>query len=181
MLPIPGKDYKPVSVEDHKARLDAFVNRLKGLPPGKYKYNHYFADGVYIRELHLTKGTLAVGVIHLKETALIVTKGSLQIYSEDGLKLCKASQVVVSPAGTQRAAFALEDSVLVTLHRADTYDLDEMVQQLTAHDSDELAGMDEGGYKLYIHGRKVIDEKIQSSGDKLNLKRSVQQLLPDKL
>ena len=180
MLPILGKDYKPVSVEDHKARLAAFVNRLKGLPPGKYKYNHYFSDGVYIRELHLTKGTLIVGAIHLRETALVITKGSMQIYSENGLQLAKASQVVVSPIGTQRAGYALEDTTVITIHRADTYDLDEMVKQLAVGELDELSGVNEGNYKLYIHGRKVIDEKIQSSSDKLNLKRSVQQFLPNK-
>lgn len=180
MLPTVGRDYRPASREDHYAKLQAFVDRFKGLPPGKYDYRHYFSDNTYIRELRLKKGTLVVGAIHLKETAMILMKGSMKIYSEEGLRIVKAPQVIISPVGTQRAGYALEDTVLATIHSTNTWDLEETVKQLAIGELDTLSGVTEGDYKLYIHGRKVIDEKIQSISDKSNLKRNIQRFLPAK-
>ena len=180
MLPSVDRNYLPASREEHYAKLQAFIDRYKGLPPGKYEYRHYFSDNTYIRELRLKKGTLVVGAIHLKETAMIIMQGSLKIYSEEGLRIAKAPQVIISPVGTQRAGYALEDCVIATIHSTNTWDLEETVKQLGIGDINELSGVNEGDYKLYIHGRKVIDEKIQSNRDQANLKRNIQRFLPAK-
>jgi hypothetical protein len=175
---VTSRNYLPKSPEEHYAKMQAFMDSMKGLPVGKYSYKHYFSDGVYIRELKLTKGTMIVGARHLKETAMLITKGSLKIFSEKGLGISKAGDIHISPVGTQRAGYALEDSTVVTIHRADTYDLDEMVKQLAVGELDTLSGVNEGDYKLYIRGKKIIDEKIQSNSDKVAIRGRLQRLLP---
>lgn len=180
MLPITSRNYSPVSREEHYAKMRAFINSMKGLPPGKYSYKHYFSDGVYIREMTLKKGTVIAGAVHKRETAMAMLKGSMKIFTEDGLKLVKAPAITITPPGTQRAGVALEDTVIITIHRADTYDLDEMISELVEGSLEDLSGLREGNYKLYIHGRKLIDEEIHSDSDKLAIRGHLQRILPSR-
>jgi hypothetical protein len=172
-----NRNYQPVSREHHHKLMQAFLDSCKGLPTGKYEYTHTLSDGVYIRQLKLSKGTLAVGAIHKKETALILLSGSIKMFSEDGLHTIKAGTIKVSQPGTQRAAYALEDSVLVTLHRTDSLDLDSIVAELGEGDVDKLSGVTEGTYKLFINGVKIKDEKIQPNSKDLTCNGNLQRLL----
>ena len=60
MLPAIHRNYTPTSRVEHHNKMKAFINSCKGLPPGKYEYEHILSDGVYIRKLKLSKGTLIV-------------------------------------------------------------------------------------------------------------------------
>jgi len=179
MLPVINRNYSPISREDHYNKMQAFINSCRGLPSGGYEYEHILSDGVYIRKLKLKKNTLIVGAVHKKETAMIILTGSIRVFSEDGLVILKAGQIKISPIGTQRAGFALEDTVLVTLHRADSNNLKEIVSEIGEGDVDHLSGVNEGRYKLFIGGRKEIDEKIQPNSKDTLGDGSVQRLLFD--
>jgi hypothetical protein len=78
--------------------------------------NHYFADGLYLRELSIPEGMLLVGATHKKEHFLIITKGSMVVVSEFGESIMEAGDILVSPAGSKRAILALEDTTMVTTH-----------------------------------------------------------------
>lgn len=174
-----ARTYAPISREDHHARMQTFINSMQGLPAGKYSYRHIVSDGVYMRELRLRKGTMIAGVVHKKETAMLMVKGSMKIFSEEGLNIVKAYSVKISPPGTQRAGIALEDTILVTVHSVASPLLEDIIEELAEDSQYKVSGMDEGNYKLYIRGRKVIDEDIFSSSDRIAVKRSLQRLLPD--
>lgn len=163
MLPITHRDYVPVSREDHYRKMQAFIDSVKGLPPGKFQYEHILSDGVYIRKMKLQKNVVVIGAVHRRETAMIILNGSVKIFSESGLRILKAGDIVIAPPGTQRAAFALEDTVLVTLHRADSTSVYQIMSDLAEGDISEYTGITEGKYKLYINGRKEIDAEIHSS------------------
>ena len=79
--------------------------------------NHYFADGMYAREVFRPKDCLIVGKVHKKEHFYIVTKGRIRVTTEDGVKEFAAPSVIFSKPGTKRAVLALEDSVCMTVHR----------------------------------------------------------------
>jgi hypothetical protein len=179
MLPVINRNYSPISREDHYNKMQAFIDSCKGLPSGQYEYEHILSDGVYIRKLKLKKNTLIVGAVHKKETAMIILTGSVRVFSEDGLVTLKAGQIKISPIGTQRAGLALEDTTLVTLHRADTTDLKQLIAEIGEGDIDNLSGVNEGRYKLFIGGRKEIDEKIQPDSKDALGNGSVQRLLFD--
>ena len=179
MLPIIHRNYTPVSREDHYNKMQAFIKSCEGLPPGKYEYEHILSDGVYIRKMKLSRGTLIVGAVHKKETAMIILSGLIKVFSEDGLRMLKPSSIVVSPPGTQRAGIALEDTVLVTLHRADSLNLDEIISDVGEGDTDKLTGIYEGKYKLYVNGKKIKDEKIYPNSKDTPRVGDLQRLLPD--
>jgi quercetin dioxygenase-like cupin family protein len=177
MLAISNRNYVPVSREDHHRKMQAFIKSLEGLPPGKYEYKHILSDGVYIRQLKLTKGTTIVGAVHKRETAMIILSGSIKVFSEDGLVIMKPGSIKVSPPGTQRAGYALEDTVLITLHRSDSLNLEEIVTEFGEGEVDKLSGITEGQYKLYINGRKIKDEKIQPTSENIIGNGHLQRLL----
>ncbi len=87
------------------------------LPQVELRTEHYFADGMYAREVERPAGTLIVGKVHKKEHFYIVTKGAIRVTTDDGVKDVRAPAVLVCKPGTKRAVLALEDSVCMTVHR----------------------------------------------------------------
>ncbi len=93
--------------------------------------NHYFANGMYCRELHRSKGTIIVGKVHKHEHFFFITKGKLAICGVgQGWKVFEAPSVIVSRPGTKRVTVALEDSTGMTIHRTDSKDLNLIEQEI---------------------------------------------------
>lgn len=83
---------------------------------------HYFADGLYAREITIPKGTLLTGKIHLFEHINIISKGDISVLTEEGVKRIKAPATLVSRPGIKRVGFAHEDTVWTTIHACDETD-----------------------------------------------------------
>jgi len=177
MFSLTSRNYLPVSKEDHYQKMQVFIDSCRGLPKTKYEYKHTISDGVYIRQMMIRKGTLIVGAVHKKETALMMISGSIKVFSEDGLHILKPPMIKVSKPGTQRAGLALEDTILATIHRVDTTNLEEIVSEFIDGDISELGGITDGDYKLYINGRKIVDEKIQHTSKNIAGNGHIQRLL----
>ena len=88
--------------------------------------NHYFAKGLYLRELTVPAGMLIVGKMHSKQHFIIVTKGKAEVISTSGRSIVTAGYIAVTEAGTKRVALTLEDTTFVTVHlnETDTHDLE---------------------------------------------------------
>jgi len=73
----------------------------------------YFSEGCYGREIFIPKGTCLVGEIHLDAWITVVSRGKIQVASEEGVSIVDATErpvTFVSPAGMKRAGYALEDT-----------------------------------------------------------------------
>ncbi len=77
---------------------------------------HYFADGLYARELTIPKGVMLTGAVHKFEHINIISKGSILVATEDGSKRIDAPATIISRPGTKRVGYALEDTVWTTIH-----------------------------------------------------------------
>jgi mannose-6-phosphate isomerase-like protein (cupin superfamily) len=86
---------------------------------------HFFAPGMYLRELVVPAGMLIVGKIHKHEHFLLVLKGRAEVISEFGRMVVEAGHISISPAGVKRVVLALEDTQFVTVHvnKEDSQDL----------------------------------------------------------
>ncbi len=89
------------------------------------KPSHFFAPGMYLRELVVPAGMLMVGKIHKHEHFLLVLKGRAEVISEFGRMVVEAGHISISPAGVKRVVLALEDTQFVTVHvnKNDSQDL----------------------------------------------------------
>lgn len=102
---------------------DIVVGNSEHLP-----LKHTFCDGIYIREIFIKKGVLAIGKIHKHDHAFFLLKGSLVLFTENGAEEIVAPYYGKSPAGTKRVAFANEDCIFVNVHpnNENTEDIDEL-------------------------------------------------------
>lgn len=86
---------------------------------------HFFAPGMYLRELTVPAGMLLVGKTHKHAHFLVVTKGRAEVISEFGRTIVQPGHISVSQAGVKRIVLALEDTQFITVHLnpSDTQDL----------------------------------------------------------
>ncbi len=108
------------------------------LPQADLPTEHYFADGMYARVLKRPAGTLIVGKVHKKEHFYIVTKGCVEVASDEKTEIYHSGDVIVSKPGTKRAVLALEDSICMTVHRTKKKNLDKIEKELVEEDNTAL-------------------------------------------
>ena len=124
---------------------------MKTMPDARHltKLFHYFAPGIYARELHIPAGMTLTGKIHKYPQLNILSKGKISVLTEDGVKEVEAPFTVVSPAGTKRIAYAHTDCVWTTILNTDETD-PEVIEKLFTTDSEEEWLEFSGVYQLKL-------------------------------
>lgn len=83
------------------------------MPQANCPLRHFFAKGLYIRELTVPKGVVLTGAIHLVECVSVVAKGVILISDGAFTVRLEAPFTMIVPAGTKKAGFALEETVWI--------------------------------------------------------------------
>lgn len=99
---------------------------------------HYHCDGVYGREIIIPAGVSLVGEIHTHDQINVVSKGKIRVATEEGMRTIEAPCTFISPAGTKRAGFALEDTVWTVFHATTSTDQQEIKNEFIAPTYEEL-------------------------------------------
>ena len=96
--------------------------------PDMWSYKHSFADGIYIREMKMKKGQLGFSAIHKHSYGFFLLSGVLASSKEEGVEEFIAPCYIVSPRGSKRIVYAVEDCVITTVHAnpTNTQDLKEI-------------------------------------------------------
>lgn len=103
---------------------------------------HYFYAGGYAREITIPGGTLLTGKEHKTEHLNILSKGSITVWTEDGMKRLTAPFTFVSRPGTKRVGLAHEDTVWTTVHANpdDLRDPEQLEELLILNPNNQLEG-----------------------------------------
>ena len=103
-------------------------------------YEHEFADGVYIRTMKVTAGTLVIGKRHRNSTYNIFLKGKALIYAGEGqpIKEIVAPMTFVSGPLVKKMAIFLEDSEWINVHPTEETDLNFIEQQVIIPEQEYL-------------------------------------------
>lgn len=94
---------------------------------------HYFANGVYVREVNVPAGVTIVGKLHKDECINILTKGKIAVTMADGeVKELEAPFTFVSAPNTKKAAYCITDVQWLNVHPnpTETTDLLQLEHQL---------------------------------------------------
>mgnify|MGYP005816897323 CR=1 FL=1 len=83
----------------------------------KLPINHFFMDGVYIREMTMYKGMVVIGAIHKDLHMCFLLKGHLTVANEEGVVEHIAPCFIESSPGVKRVLYAHEDSVWYNTHK----------------------------------------------------------------
>ena len=155
-----------------------FINNNEGLVemknecknvvyPNTSKYNHYFSDGLYVREMFIGGGYFGFTAIHNLANPLFVMKGVMWCTSEQGVQKLVAPTFVLTEPGTKRICWFPEDSVVVTVHPNPdgTTDIDEIEKQTASGTWDQYGeDKEDGKWQLFEH--KKYHKKIQNEKNK---------------
>jgi len=100
---------------------------------------HFFMDGVYVRQMTMYKGTVVVGAIHKHLHMCFLLKGHLSVASREGVKEYIAPFFIIAEPGEQRILYALEDSLWFNTHKnpSNTSDVKQLEKEIVATSYEE--------------------------------------------
>jgi hypothetical protein len=96
-----------------------------------FPVTHMFANGVCSREMSMPKGGIVVSRVHKNDCINVLSKGSVEVLTEDGTMRLTAPHKFVSRAGTKRVIVAYEDSVWSNFIRTDETDPEKILDVMT--------------------------------------------------
>jgi len=117
---------------------------MEGLPDAMYAeemeplLTHFFAPGVYVRQMFIPKGMLVVGKIHKTKHVSIISCGRVSVTTENGAEILEGPYTFINEPGEKRAVYAHEDTIWTTIHPTDETDLDKIEDEVIAKDYAEL-------------------------------------------
>ena len=135
-----------VSIADGK---DIVVgNGSELIYPDMWEYKHSFADGVYIREMRMKQGQIGFSAIHKHSYGFFLLSGVLASSKEEGVEEFIAPCYIISPRGSKRIVYAVEDCVITTVHANPTN-----TQDLKKIESDNVV-FSWKEYEEYLNNKK---------------------------
>ncbi len=126
--------------ETVRAKVEKLEESMLNLPQIHCPIRHYFAPGMYAREITIPKGTVLVGAVHKRDNLVVLSAGKLRLMTDDGFTDISAPHTMTCKAGAKNAAVALEDAVWTNFFATDETDTDKLVELLTDSTADELLG-----------------------------------------
>jgi hypothetical protein len=95
---------------------------------------HYFMDGVYIREMRMKKGSAVIGAIHKHLHMCFLLTGRVTVVNEHDTIDHVAPCFIVSTPGIKRVLYAHEDSIWFNTHKnpSNTESVEELEKEIVA-------------------------------------------------
>lgn len=116
--------------------------QLAQFPQVPCPVNHYFAPGVYVREIFMPAGSIVIGKIHRTEHMNIIERGVISLFSPEGTHLLRAPVTFNSGVGVQKVLFIHEDSIWKTIHVTTETDIPTLEQELSYVPDESLIGQE---------------------------------------
>ncbi len=119
-------------------KIERLESSMMEMPQVALEVKHYFADGMYAREMFIPAGTLLTGAVHMFEHINVCTKGDISVLTEDGPKRIKAPATMIARPGTKRVGYAHEDTIWITFHATEAKTVEEAEARLVVANHDGL-------------------------------------------
>lgn len=155
-----GKGFQPVPQTDPAAMREKIVRLQEAMTEHaqvECPVRHFFAPGLFAREMTIPKGVTAVGAVHKTKHITTISKGRILLMTDHGIEEICAPYTGISEAGIKRAAHALEETVMTCYHPTDETDLDKLAVMLTDCTTQQLVGGSENA-QFVANQRKLKGE-----------------------
>lgn len=96
---------------------------MQEMPQAECPVVHRFGDGVYIREVTMLAGTLAIGHIQKFKQNNFLLQGKIAMVGDEGIKILEAPLFFVGEPG-RKIGFVIEDIVWQNIWATDETDID---------------------------------------------------------
>ena len=128
---------------DKRESIVNFETELLKLPQIKLEAKHYFANGLYARELVMPKDAAVTGKIHIKEHICIISYGDVTVVSNDGTVRLKGPCTFVGKPGSKRALYMHEETMWTAIHATDKDTVEEVEATLVTNNYEEYLKLQE--------------------------------------
>tara|TARA_R110000737_G_scaffold337805_1_gene358296 strand:- start:12 stop:461 length:450 start_codon:yes stop_codon:yes gene_type:complete len=127
-------DFQSMLINDAD-EVDIVTHQDSNLFPLK----HTFADGIYVRQMSMNKGSVVVGAIHKHLHVWFLLTGSISVATEETIEDYIAPCYVVATPGTKRVIYAQEQCIFVNIHKNPTNsrDIEFLEKEIVAKDFKE--------------------------------------------
>ena len=111
----------------------------------QFPLKHSFADGIYVRQMSMDKGSSVIGAIHNHLHVWFLLTGNISVATEEAIEDYIAPCYVIATPGTKRVIYANEDSIFVNVHKnpSNTENIQELEGELVSRYYEE--------YEKYIN------------------------------
>lgn len=137
------------SREDDALKIERLEEAMLALPQVDLPLDHFFASGVYVRQMTAPAGALIVGHQHKTEHVCILLEGSMTIATPDGIKTISAPMTFIAPPG-RKVLLVIEDIVFQNIHATEERDLDKL-EELLVEKSDAWSESQTMLERLRVH------------------------------
>ena len=141
--------------KETRAKVEKLEKVIEEAPQADCPVKHYFAPGLYAREMSVKAGTVVTGAIHKVENLIVISKGTVKIVTNEGSETVSAPHTRTCYPGTKNAFYAVEDAVWTNFFATDETDPDKLVELLTESKANELIGQPKN--KQLIANNKTIE------------------------
>lgn len=117
-------------VQPSHASLVWLQEALATLPQVELPPKHWFAPGMYGRELPIPADTMVVGKIHKHQHFTFLLSGECTINTDKGMERITGPHIWVSQENAKRALYTHTDCVFFTVHATNETDLDALEAEL---------------------------------------------------
>ena len=93
---------------DKVLRLEAALAKM---PQFECPLNHYFVDGLYVREIFIPAGVALVGYIHMFPCITTISQGEIAITDGEKTVILRAPFTMACAPGTKKAGYAIKDTI----------------------------------------------------------------------
>ncbi len=148
---IPNKAYRIALLQAEKSIRNSPTFVTKDF----FKTEHSFSDGLYTRKTTVPKGYYFLTFIH-KKSHPAVHVGDVMMIEPTGKRRLQGIHNFITPAGTQRLCYSLEESYCITTHLNPTNerDIDKIEKSIYAEHYNELLSSKELDEELDILTKK---------------------------
>lgn len=121
--------YSPVAptVADAEQEL---LDNPESLRAEDYATEHYFAPGIYVRQVTMPAGHGIIGHEHKTEHLNVVLTGSALVWMDGAVQKITAPATFKSSPGVRKVLLILEDCTWQTIHPTHATDLDQLADEL---------------------------------------------------
>jgi hypothetical protein len=116
------------------AVMDRIREGVAALPQVPFEPSHFFADGLYARQVVIPAGVMLVGKIHLTGHINVLLEGEIDVMTHLGVDRYKAPAVIISQAGEQKIGHAITPCTWITIHATTETDIATLEAQLVTTD-----------------------------------------------
>jgi hypothetical protein len=139
-----------------RAKVDRLEQALYGVPQVDCSVRHYFAPGMYAREITIPAGTVLTGAVHKMTNLAVLSKGRMLLATEGGAIEIQAPHTLTVHPGAKNAATAIEDCVWTNFlpNPTNETDVDKLVEVFTESKAADLIG---GAQNVQLAANKAAE------------------------